>query len=482
MSELELPQPIAALCRDLGAAGGRALVVGGWVRDRLRGVASTDYDLEVYGIEPDSLRPLLAAHGSLHSVGEAFAVYKLKLNGADELPALDVALPRRESKSGSGHRGFVVSGDPTLSPAAAARRRDFTVNAIAFDPLSEELIDPYGGAADLERRLLRAVDATTFGDDSLRVLRAVQLAARLEFAIEPATAALCRTIALDDLPAERIWGEVEKWLLGSRQPSIGWQAALTLGVVDKLWPECAVLVGCEQELEWHPEGDVWTHTGLVLDAARPLAHELSPAKALALLLATIAHDFGKPATTRFENGRLRSPGHEAAGVAPAESFLARLNVHTVSGYDVRSQVKALVQHHLAPTHLWNSERSGAPVSDGALRRLARRVDPDLLHRLALADTRGRGSAPSSPAPDWLWGRMQALDVADGAPKPLLLGRHLLPLGISPGPEMGRLLAAVYELQLDGAVSNLEQALAAARRLGGTQTPVSGAPAAIDSTE
>jgi tRNA nucleotidyltransferase (CCA-adding enzyme) len=467
MTANELHAPLLALARDVVAAGGRALLVGGAVRDRLldrrRGDdAALDFDLEVFGIEPEPLRALLARHGSLHAVGEAFAVYKLKLSGAEELPAIDVALPRRESKSGRGHRGFTVSGDPHLSVEAAARRRDFTVNAISLDPLTGELVDPVGGVADLERRLLRAVDGRTFGDDSLRVLRAVQLAARLELEIDGETVALCRGIDLADLPAERIWGEVEKWLAKSARPSLGWWAARALGVIDKLWPECAALVGCEQEPEWHPEGDVFTHTGLVLNEAAKLALELPRARKLTLLLAAIAHDFGKPATTRFENGRLRSPGHEGAGVPLAERWLERLNVHALDGDDVRAQVLGLVQHHLAPTHLWNSEQKGQRVSDGAVRRLAGRVDPDLLHRLALADTRGRPPAVPSPAPDWLFERMRALEVASGAPPPLLLGRHLLELGVAPGPAMGELLRAVYERQLDGEVTTLAEAVAAAR--------------------
>jgi len=460
---LEVTPAVVRLCRALNRAGGRALVVGGWVRDRLHGVDTLDYDLEVFGLDADRLRTRLAEHGALDVVGEAFTVFKLRLEAAPELPAIDVSLPRRESKSGRGHRGFTVVGDPRLSFDAAARRRDFTVNAISFDPLSGELVDPFDGRGDLERRLLRAVDPATFGDDSLRVLRAAQLAARLEFEIDPATAALCRSIDLADLPAERIWGEVEKWLLRAARPSLGWWAWRELGVVEKLWPECQALVGCEQEPEWHPEGDVWTHTGLVLDEAAELAAGLDRARRLTLLLAAVAHDFGKPATTVREDGRIRSPGHEAAGVAPAERFLDRLNLRSLDGYDARGQILALVQHHLAPTHLWNSEARGDRVSDGAFRRLALKVDPDLLHRLALADTRARPPAPPSAAPDWLYRRMRELAVADAAPRPLLLGRHLLPLGIAPGPRLGECLRAVFELQLDGTVTTLDEAIEAARR-------------------
>ena len=464
MTDLAVHPAVLALCRAVAAAGGRALVVGGWVRDRLRGVATLDYDLEVFGLAVEPLKELLARHGALNAVGEAFTVFKLRLAAASELPPLDVSLPRRESKSGRGHRGFTVRGEPGLAFAEAARRRDFTVNAVSFDPLADELVDPHRGAADLARRLLRAVDPASFGDDSLRVLRAVQFAARLEFAIEPATVELCRTIDLSDLPAERVWGEVEKWLLRSARPSLGWEAARALGVVERLWPECAALVGCPQEPEWHPEGDVWTHTGLVLDEAARLAADLPRARRATLMLAAVAHDFGKPATTRLEDGRVRSRGHEEAGVAPALAFLERLNVRTLDGFDVRSEVAALVQYHLSPTHFLNAEERGQRVSDGAFRRLALKVDPELLYRLALADTRGRGTAAPSPAPEWFRERMLRLEIAAGGPRPLLLGRHLLALGLAPGPEVGRLLDAVFELQLDGRVSTLEEAVAAAREL------------------
>ncbi len=448
---------LLARARDLAEAvrraGGRALVVGGWVRDRLLGLVSKDLDIEVYGLPADELRAVLGGFGPVQTVGESFTVYKVG--------GIDVALPRRESKVGRGHRGFEVRGDPAMPIEEAARRRDFTINAIAWDPLADQVIDPFGGRADLARRVLRAVDSATFADDSLRVLRAVQFAARFDLALDEGTRDLCRTVPLDDLPAERIWGEVEKLLLASSRPSIGFRVALDLGVIDRLFPEMAALVGCEQEPDWHPEGDVWVHTLMVIDEARRRIDGLPRSGQLAVMLAAICHDFGKPATTDFFNGRIRSYNHEEAGVEPTLALLDRLKVQTIDGVDVRRQVAGLVAHHLKPI-MWSKARDG--VGDGAFRRLAQKVDLELLARLATADCVGRTGPFDCSAVEWFLQRARSLGVEHRPPRPLLLGRHLMALGVQPGPRMGAILRDVYERQLDGEVATPDEALAEARRL------------------
>ncbi|MGH9141381.1 MAG: CCA tRNA nucleotidyltransferase, partial [Vicinamibacterales bacterium] len=344
---------IATAVRD---AGGRALIVGGWVRDQLLGLPdASNVDLEVFGLPGDRLRTLLEAFGRVEAVGESFQVYKIG--------DIDVSLPRRDSKAGRGHRGFVVTGDPKMSIEEAARRRDFTVNAISWDPLTGEHFDPFNGRADLQRRLLRVVDPLTFGDDSLRVLRAVQFAARFSLALEESTADICRRIALDDLPPERIWGEFEKLLLAPR-PSIGFAIALDLGVMATLFPELQALSGCPQEPEWHPEGDVWVHNLQVIDQARTRIDDLPRPPQLAVMLGAVCHDLGKPATTRFLDGRIRSLDHEEQGVAPASRLLDRLNVNSFDGYDVRKQVLGITAQHLKPGS-WFKVRD--QVGDGAFR-------------------------------------------------------------------------------------------------------------------
>jgi tRNA nucleotidyltransferase (CCA-adding enzyme) len=443
---------IATAVRD---AGGRALIVGGWVRDRLMGRESNskDIDLEVYGLTSDRVRTLLESLGRVEAVGESFQVYKIG--------DIDVSLPRRESKSGRGHRGFDVTGDPDMTFLDAARRRDFTINAIAWDPLSDQYLDPYDGRGDLNRRLLRAVDPATFADDSLRALRAVQFAARFEFTLDEQTRELCRSMPLDDLPSERVWGEIEKLLLAPR-PSIGFTLALDLGIVAQLFPELQALVACPQEPEWHPEGDVWVHTLQVIDETRQRVDDLPRPQQLALMLGAVCHDFGKPATTAEIDGRIRSLDHEEQGVAPALLFLDRLNVHSIDGYDVRRQVAGFVAQHLKPG-AWFKVRD--QVGDGAFRRLAHKVDLELLARLAKSDCLGREPGRfDCSAMDWFFDRARALGVEHRPPPPILQGRHLLALGLTPGPRVGEILKAVYEQQMDGSVTTLEDAIAAARGL------------------
>jgi len=446
-----VPELALALAQAVKAAGGRALIVGGWVRDRQLGRDSKDLDIEVFGVAADDLLPLVGRFGRVDTVGESFTVFKID--------NVDVSLPRRESKVGRGHKGFAVQGDPNLSLTEAARRRDFTINAMSFDPTTDEVIDPFDGRRDLDARILRMVDATTFADDSLRVLRALQFAARFDLTVDEATKNVCREIPLDDLPSERIWSEVEKLLLQAERPSIGLGLARELGVVEKLFPDLVPLAECPQDPEWHPEGDVWTHTLMVVDEARRRIDGLERGPAVAMMVAALCHDIAKPLTTAVIDGRWRSPGHEEAGVVPTERVLDRLNLHSIDGYDARHAVLGLVAQHLKPSAF---QKAPTPVSDGAFRRLAMKVDLELLARFAKADCHGRAGAFDCSAMDWFLDRARSLGIEHAAPPPVLLGRHLLALGVPPGPRMGVILKAVYERQLDGNVKTIEEAIAAAR--------------------
>jgi len=459
--DLEIPPALRRLLDAVAVAGGRPYVVGGAVRDALLGLPVKDFDVEVFGLHPDRLKTALQSIGDVNAVGEAFTVYKVAgLEGVDG--SIDVSIPRRDSKVGPGHRGIAVAGDPDLSLEEASRRRDFTINALLLDPATGAIADPHGGQADLAARRLRAVDARSFGEDPLRALRAVQLAARFELTVDADTARLCSSMALAELPAERVFGEVEKLLLKARRPSIGLRLLREWGMLPAVAPEMIPLPDTPQEPEWHPEGDVWTHTLLAMDEAAKQIADLDRPRALAVMLGTLCHDLGKPATTRFEEGRLRSKGHEEGGLEPTRTLLDRWNVHTLLGYDLRGQVLALVGNHLKPYQLYKDREL---VTDGAIRRLSAKCEPILLHRVARADCLGRSPGQFSTEPmDWFLRRAEELDVAEHPPEPILRGRDLLALGLSPGPEIGRILRAVYERQLDGAVTTIEEARAEARRV------------------
>ncbi len=460
------PHNLTELADRIADAGGQAMLNGGCVRDELLGIEPKDWDVEVYGVEPERLRSLLDDFATEHdlsfdAVGESFSVYKLGQH-------LDVSIPRRERKAGRGHRGFVIEGDPNMSFEEACSRRDFTINAILKDAITGEIIDPLDGRGDLERKVLRMVSRDTFGEDSLRVLRAAHFLARFELDIDPDTFELCKTIDLTDLPNERIWGEIEKLLLRAKEPSIGMKFLYEVGAIEQLFPELQSLVGVPQEYDWHPEGDVDIHTMMVVDEARMLIDELDYPRKVTVMLGAVCHDLGKPPTTEFVDGRIRSRGHDEAGVEPTISFLDRLGVYTLDGFDVRDQVVQLVRYHLKPGEYYNSKNS---VGDGAYRRLARKVEPDLLYRVAKADSLGR--YPDGDRSKMIFGseaqekfieKVRELQVEKKAPDPILMGRHLIELGLSPGPEFKKILDAVYEKQLDGLVIDLEQAIAEARKM------------------
>jgi len=457
---LEVPEGVAACGRALGQAGGRVFVVGGAVRDAMLGRAVKDYDLEVFGLPAEAVSSALGAIARVEPAGDSFPVFKVAgLPGVEG--QIDVALPRRDSKKGPGHRGIDAVADPFMSIEDAARRRDFTINAMMFDLVTGAVEDPFGGAQDLDLRVLRVVDASTFGDDPLRALRAAQFAARFELKVEPETARLCASMPLGELPAERIFGEIEKALLQARRPSIAFALLFEWGQLAAIAPELMPLATTPQDPEWHPEGDVWIHTLLSLDVARGLIDDLDAPRALAVMLGVLCHDLGKPATTKFEDGRIRSRGHEEAGVEPTLALLGRWNVHTRDSFPLRDQVVALVKDHLKPGAFYQAR---AEVGAGAIRRLARRVETDLLYRVAKADCLGRTGNFSPVAMEWFIEEVRRLAVERRAPLPLLLGRDILGLGVTPGPRVGRILAEVYEQQLDSKVQTRDEALEAARRL------------------
>ena len=417
------------LARAVSPLGGRALLVGGFVRDALLGQSPKDADVEVYGLEADKLKRVLETLGRVDAVGESFRVLKLvwhakNKSGARQRFELDVSLPRRDHKTGTGHKGFEVEGDPFASVEDAARRRDFTLNAILCDPLTNEILDPFGGRKDLQKRVLRAVDAHHFGEDSLRVLRAMQFAARFELSIEPETIAICRATPLDDLPPERVWGEWEKWLLKSKRPSVGLRAGREMGVFSRLFPYL------ETALERRE-----SEMGAALDRSAKQIDGSEFPEQVALMLAVLGSFLGARDTQRLldDLGVFRLKG-------------------TREAVDVQNLVMKLLSARKMPSD-WFRRANSIEAKD--FRFFAARVPPQLALKLARA--RGFEEAAS-----WFERGLREAGVEFGPPKPLLQGRHLIEMGMKPGPLFGKVCERVYVLQLSGEVTTLEEAKEAAR--------------------
>lgn len=441
----QLRQVCLQIANDVKKEQGRALLVGGCVRDALLGLKPKDIDIEVFGIPAEKLEVLLKNHFQVIKIGKAFGVLKLK--GID----VDISIPRKESKLGIGHKGFQIEGDPYLSFEEAASRRDFTINAISWDPLTRELIDPFNGNPDLEKGILRHI-SSKFSEDPLRVLRAMQMAARFNLKVDPATIDLCKQIEPENLPKERIFEEWKKLILKGKIPSIGLKFLKDCGWI-QYYPELEALVNCEQDPLWHPEGDVWVHTLHCMDEfARERIHD--DWEDLVVGLGVLCHDFGKPVTTfTDENGRIRSPGHDVAGVAIAKRFLERMTDEKA----LIESVLVLVETHMRPVELFKIKAGCA-----AIRRLATKVERiDRLIRVVSADM---GGCPPKDKSEFLvglkWFEEQAelLKIMDQAPKPIVLGRHLIELGLTPGKQFKKILDDCFEAQLDGEFDTLEEGL------------------------
>ncbi len=448
---MTLPDSVHKISQKLNEIGAEGVVVGGYVRDKLAGTGeSKDIDIEVYHINDlDLLKQTLSSITSVYEVGRSFGVLKMSFDGYD----FDISLPRTESKTGRGHRGFSVTLESDLDFKQAARRRDFTINAMGYDISKQKLLDPFGGADDLADKILRVVDVKHFAEDPLRVLRAVQFAARFELTMDASSLTLCQKMVaegmLDELPKERIFEELKKLLLQSRKPSIGF------GLLDKmqaLYPEIKALQNVAQNPHYHPEGDVYTHTMMSLDAMACLDVE-EPKERLILMLAVLCHDFGKPATTQEIDGKIRSLGHEKAGLEPTRQFLERFS----DEMKLVEAVLPLVEHHLKPSQFYADQSS-----DAAIRRLSTKVNMRRLIYVAKADFLGRTTpealAGNYEAESWLLERCQALDVLHSRPKPFLGGKDLLALGLQPSPHFKEILDYAYDEQLKGSFYDRESAL------------------------
>ena len=437
------------IARRVARLGGRAYYVGGFVRDALLGRENKDVDMEVHGISVQALKDILDGLGQRITVGESFGIFNLKGY------ALDIAMPRKEEARGRGHRDFEIFVDPFIGTEAAARRRDFTFNALMQDVRTGEIVDHFGGQEDLRRGILRHVCDESFAEDPLRVLRAAQFAARFEFQVAEETVALCRRMDLRTLPRERIEGELKKALLKAERPSRFFEVLRQMDQLDHWFPELKALIGIPQNPVYHAEGDVWKHTMMVLDeAARLRCRAENP---YWFMLAVLAHDFGKAICTQEKNGVIHAYEHEKKGLPLAEAFLHRLT----SESKLRRYVLNLVELHMKPNTVAHAN-SAAKVTT---RMFDQAADPEGLVCLALADDRGRICA--KPAPDTEPFLRERLELfRDLMEKPYVMGRDLIEMGLTPGENFTRLLEYAHKLRLAGVDKDhaLRQVLGHARTL------------------
>lgn len=428
--------------------GGRALLVGGGIRDIITGKAPKDFDIEVYNLEPDDVEEVASGFGNIKEVGKSFGILKVALGDGFDL---DISLPRTDSKSGEGHRGFEVKIDPYMSISEAALRRDFTINSLAFDPLTEEVIDPHGGVKDIKDKVLRVTDKVRFADDPLRVMRALQFAGRFDLIVEQESFDLMSEMVtrkeFAELPKERLLEEWKKLLLKSERPSKGLSLGMELGMFHVLHPEFVALLNTPQDGKWHPEGDAWTHTLMAVDQAARIAKNegLAENDAFTLLVATLCHDLGKPLTSEEQSdGSITARGHDEVGVTIAQKFLERLGVDN----DTSEKVKKLVENHMWAHMNFGDVVRGREAGDGAFRKLSVKLFPATITELALlskADALGTGHYGSleelqfetaHPETEWLLGRASNLGITEKKAGDIIMGRDLIAAGHKPGKQFG----------------------------------------------
>ena len=456
---MNLPKTLIKIANELVSQNAKAILVGGAVRDFLLHKELKDYDVEVYGLKSiEQLEQLLSKFGSVNLVGKSFGILKLRVGNIE----YDFSFPRKEQKSGVGHRGFDVEIDGSLSFDEASKRRDFTINAMGYDIVENKILDPFGGQRCLDCKILKHIDDKTFIEDPLRVYRAIQFSARFELELHESTFKLCEEMVergdLDDLSRERVYEEFKKLLLKSKKPSIGFNLMRELGIL-KYFPELEGLIGIPQSPIWHPEGDVWIHTMLAVDKmalelTKDEYKELCERDRLKYMFAILCHDFGKPSCTKFkDDGKITSIGHEEAGVEPTKSFLNRLTNDT----KLINSILPLVEYHLRPSIYYQNNANASTI-----RRLATKVNIEDLVLVAKADKLGRTSESALsgeyPAGEWLLQRAKELSVDKKPAEPILLGRDLIALGFNPPPKFKDILENIYQEQIEGNVNTKNEAI------------------------
>ena len=444
-SDLEMARKIAEGAKELG---GCAYFVGGYVRDLIMGDEGKDIDIEIHGLTPDQLKSLLDSLGQRLDIGESFGIFGLRGY------SLDIAMPRKEKCRGTGHRDFDVFVDPHIGTLGAAKRRDFTVNAMMQDVLTGEIIDHFGGREDLKNRIIRHVNDVSFAEDPLRVLRGAQFAARFKFNVAEETLELCRSMDLSTLPKERIMGETQKALLKAEMPSIFFKVLREMDQLSVWFPELLALIGVEQNPTYHSEGDVWVHTMMVIDEAAKLKqYSKNP---LAFMMSAVAHDFGKAVATQVIDGVIHAYGHEVKGLPLVRSFMQRLT----NEVELTKYVLNMAELHMKPNVIASVNAS----IKSSNKMLDESVDPEGLICLAIADGLGKTS-PKEYVSHNEYFKERFKIYQDYMSRPYVMGQDLINAGLKPSKDFSEYLAYAHKLRLAGVEkeSALKQTLSLARK-------------------
>ena len=440
-----IPLILEEIILSLQKIGATPILVGGCVRDTILQIPCKDYDIEIFGINSlELIENSLQKFGSVKLVGKSFGVLTLKIDDFD----FDFALARTEEKTGFGHGDFKISTNANLSYKQAAIRRDFTINSIGYDFSKEEFLDPFNGLEDLKNKKIRHINDDTFIEDPLRVYRGIQFASRFGFSLDEKTKELCKQMVLNDdlshLAKERVYEEFKKLFLKSKKPSIGFELLKQLDVLN-YFPELKTLINCEQEYEYHPEGDVWVHTLMTLDEMAKIIKEENiqdEYRILYLYYSILCHDLGKPFCTEIINGKITSYKHESLGVEPTISFLSKLTNES----KFIEKVIPLVKNHLAPFQLFKDSSSLK-----AVKRLSLKCNIEDLCLVCLADCKGRNISNKEicdKAVLWLLEKARELNISEDGLKAFVQGRDLITLGMKPSREFKEILAFAMDLQID----------------------------------
>lgn len=452
-----IPKELRIIASDLQMMGGESVLVGGAVRDHFLNLTIKDYDVEIFGIASiNELEKVLSAYGTVSAVGKSFGILKVTIGGEE----YDFSFPRKEKSTGEKHTDLEIKLAPFITFKEAAKRRDLTINAMGYDIFNKKFLDPYKGKKAIEDGTLTAVDYSTFQEDPLRVYRLVQLLARFNFKVEDGTKAMVKEMVktgqLENLPKERVFDELIKLMLKSEKPSLGWEFMKEIGIIEKHFPELHDIIGVEQSPVYHPEGDVWVHTMMCIDEmAKEIRgrDDLSREDKLVFMFGILAHDLGKATHTTIEEGRIRSIGHEEAGIEPTKKMMRRItNAKTIV-----KRMLPLIEYHVRPSTYYQGK-----AKEKAIKKLAMHVNISELVTFAKIDNFGRTTEIAKnrvyPAGEWLLSEAAKIGVKDSAPKPLIQGKDLIEYGLTPSKKFGTILSDLFKDQIDGVFSTKEEGL------------------------